>query len=190
MDLSWRFDFWFSKLPASPADNGKVRLLVIRPPGGEKGAREAPDEVQVTVQEGVIGDRWFADPERDLGHQVSMMNVHVIESLCEGEPERAILSGDNLLVDLNLSKKNLPAGTKLSIGDAVLEVTDALHRPCKAFHERYGPIAARKVSRANATGNRGRGLMLRVLQGGRVRVGDGIAVERPRRDAENPPQRC
>ena len=112
---------------------------------------------------------------------MSLINVHVIDSLAAQDPERAILCGDNLHVDLDLGEENLPVGTTLTIGTCVLVVSSDPHRPCKLFHGRFGASAVKKVARANRVGRRGRGVLARVLAGGTIRVGDLIHVQRPGR---------
>jgi MOSC domain-containing protein YiiM len=104
--------------------------------------------------------------------------VHVLRSLCDGDPERMALSGDNLQVDLDLSERNLPVGTRLMIGDALLEISPEPHRPCRSFHGRFGATGAKKVARANKTGHRGRGVLCRVLRAGTIIVGDRIELDR------------
>ena len=175
MDLSFRFDWWYALLPASPRDEGKVVRCVRRPAPDR---RETPDSIRVSPEGGVEEDRWDSDPHRRPGNQVSLINVHVLRSLAGGE-ERMALSGDNLQVDLDLAESNLPVGTRLSIGSALLEVSADPHRPCKKFHERYGASAVKKVVRANQRGRRGRGLLATVLRAGEIRNGDSIRVERP-----------
>lgn len=178
MDLSFRFDLWRRGLPASPRERGRVEGLVVRPRGRGMGARLRPNEIELSVEEGVVGDAWFDSPQRRAGNQVSLMNVHVLRSLCGGDAERMALSGDNLQVDLDLSEKNLPPGTRLAIGEALLEVSTEPHRPCRSFHGRYGASGAKKVARANKTGHRGRGLLCSVIEPGTIRVGDAIDVRR------------
>ncbi|MBL8858124.1 MAG: MOSC domain-containing protein [Planctomycetes bacterium] len=178
MDLSFRFDWWYRGLKSSPRDAGRVVRCVVRPRGGE---RLAPASVEVDVDRGVIGDRWETDPHRKPGNQLSLINVHVIDSLCGGDEARAHLAGDNLHVDLDLTEANLPVGTTLTIGAVVLEVSSEPHRPCKSFVARFGATGAKKVARANRVGKRGRGVLTRVLRSGTIHVGDVIHVQRPGR---------
>ncbi|HRV80085.1 MAG: MOSC domain-containing protein [Planctomycetes bacterium] len=150
---------------------------MLRPPGGAEGERVTPDQVEVRPGEGVLGDRW--DPQVDPpGSEVSLINVHVLRSLA-GVSERMALSGDNLQVDLDLSEANLPIGTELRIGSAVLVVSPEPHRPCARFHGRFGVQGARKVARANRRARRGRGVLCTVAVAGTIRVGDSIGVVRP-----------
>lgn len=176
MDFSFRFDWWYRSLPKSPRDAGKVVRCVVRPAPGQ---RETAAAIEVTPAGGVAGDRWATDPHRVPGNQVSLINVHVIDSLSDGDETRALLAGDNLHVDLDLTEANLPEGTLLTMGEVVLAVSDVPHRPCRSFHQRFGASGAKKVARANRVGRRGRGVMTRIVCGGTIRVGDTIHVKRP-----------
>lgn len=149
---------------------------MIRPAHGE---RITPQAARATPEGGMEGDRWTTDEHRSPGNQVSLVNVHLLRALAGGDEARMALSGDNLQVDLDLSERNLPTGTQLTIGEVVLEVTPDPHRPCRKFHERYGAIGVKRVVRGNRTGRRGRGVLARVVRGGMLRVGDAIHVKRP-----------
>lgn len=177
MDLSFRHDLWYSRLPRSPRDAGRVDGLVMRPARGE---RRRVEELRVSPEGGVEGDLWSQEADRRAGAQISLINVHLLRSLADGDAGRMALSGDNLQVDLELSEENLPPGTRLEVGEALLEVSTEPHRPCRLFHQRYGALGAQRVARANRKGRRGRGLLARVVRGGTIRVGDPIRVERPR----------
>ncbi|MFT7485900.1 MAG: MOSC domain-containing protein YiiM [Candidatus Paceibacteria bacterium] len=179
MDFSWRFDSWFTGLPESPTDEGHVCALVIRPPEGGSGARERVESIEVSVERGVQGDRWATDEERTGQDQISLVNIHVLESLAGKDPDRCALSGDNLHVDLDLTEANLPVGTQLFIGTATLEVSTQAHIPCGKFLDRYGATAVKKVLRANRKGRRGRGVICMVAQSGTIRAGDKIKLQRP-----------
>ena len=176
MDLSFRFDGWYRRLPQSPTDAGRVEACIVRPAPGQRVRAEA---IRVSPEGAVEGDRWSVDAHRREGNQVSLINVHVVRSLAGGDEERMALAGDNLHVDLELSEDNLPPGTRLAIGDAVLEVSTDPHRPCRQFVERFGATAAKKVARASRLGRRGRGVLCRVQQAGTIRAGDAIQVQRP-----------
>ena len=186
MDISWRFDFWYRGLTASPTDEGRVCAIVRRLPG-EHGQRERLECGLFTCEEGLVGDRWISDPHASETNQVTLINIHLLRELCEGDEERMALSGANLHVDLDLSEKNLPIGTQLRIGELLLEVTPEVHRPCRSFMQRFGQTAAKKVARGVRTGRRGRGVMCRVLESGEVRIGDTIAVKRPAADSDKHP---
>lgn len=176
-DLSFRFDPWWKALPKSPKDQGRVERLVVRPRHGAPKERTTPDSIELVPGEGILGDRWIDDAHGSEATAVSLINVHVLRSLSAND-EQAILSGDNLHVDLDLTEDNLPVGTRLEIGRTLLEVSEAVHRPCKSFVERFGATAAKKVARANRKERRGRGVLCRILQGGTIHIGDSIRVVR------------
>jgi len=178
-DLSWRFDRWIRALRSSPRDGGKIEGLIVRPDGSVAGQRRRVERVEVIPESGIEGDRWADSPYAEPGNEVSMINVNMLRALAEGDIDRMALSGDNLHVDLDLSQENLPVGTRLLIGSAVLEVSDIEHVPCGSFVERYGHTAAKRVARANRLGLRGRGVLCHVRTRGEISVGDSITVERP-----------
>lgn len=161
---------------ASPGDHGKVELIVIRP---EDDQRELRDSVYLSPEGGVEGDRWAkvngkldADGDPDArAQQVSLMNARLLR-LIAGDEERMALAGDNLIVDLDLSEANLPAGQKLTVGEALLQISDHSHTGCGKFNERFGPQALRFINAKERRAMRLRGLYARVLQAGHVRVGD------------------
>lgn len=181
IDLSFRFDRWFEQLPASPRDVGRVVRCVLR---AENDGRETPEEVEIVPGKGLVGDHWGGDSHDGPQNEVSLINVHVALSVAGGDPSRAPLTGDNFQVDLDLTEENLPVGTTLEIGTAVLCVSDLPHRPCRRFVRRFGAAAAKKVARANRIGRRGRGVLCEVTKGGVVCLGDEIRVTRPPRSPE------
>ena len=111
----------------SPKDAGELKLVVRRPRTNE---REILEEAQLDLVEGLVGDTWrfrassrSADrksPHPDM--QLNVMNVRAV-ALVAQDPARWALAGDQLYVDLDLSRDNLPAGTRIGIGSAVIEVT-------------------------------------------------------------------
>lgn len=162
----------------SPVDDGRLELIVRRPAEDQ---REALTEGTLDVDMGLVGDRWnghrgsrsrrSASDDRDT--QLTLMNVRVAAALAGG-PDRWQLAGDQLYVDLDLSELNLPPGTRLAIGRAVLEVTAAPHRGCRKFSDRFGAEALRFVNTQDGRRMRLRGMYARVLSGGTVRVGDAV----------------
>ena len=180
LDFSWRFDRWIRALPKSPLERGSVVGLVLRPEGSVPGERRLVERVEVVPESGVKGDRWAESTYAEPGNEVSLVNVHMLRAIAESDPERMALSGDNLHVDLDLSQENLPIGSRLQIGGAVLEVSDVEHRPCGSFVERFGKVATKRVARANRIGLRGRGVLCHVRERGEICTGDAITVERSR----------
>ena len=106
--------------------------------------------------------------------QLNVMNSRVVELLAQ-DPDGWALAGDQLYVDLDLSAANLPTGTQLSLGDAVIEVTDQPHTGCSKFSARFGGDALRFVNSAIGKELRLRGLNARVITPGTIRRGDRVA---------------
>jgi MOSC domain-containing protein YiiM len=158
---------------ASPKDAGVLKLIVLRLPGEQ---RHTPPQVVLSTQNGVEGDRWNLKPEPNPLSQVSVMNARFLEAIA-GNAERMSLAGDNLVVDLDLSESNLPVGTRLRIGETVIEVTNLLHTACKKFHGRYGKEAQVLANSVEGQALRLRGLYARVVRGGEIHIGDSVRKE-------------
>lgn len=101
------------------------------------------------------------------------MNARVISSVAKSK-EHWALAGDQLFIDLDISIQNLPAGSRLSIGTAVIEVSSYPHTGCKKFSDRFGPDAILFVNSDHGKANRFRGLNARIIQSGVVKVGDAV----------------
>jgi MOSC domain-containing protein YiiM len=86
--------------------------------------------------------------------------------------ERWAQAGDQLYVDLDLSQENLPAGTRLAVGDAVLEVTPSPHLGCGKFSRRFGVDALKFVNSAVGRELRLRGVNTRVVEPGAIAPGN------------------
>jgi MOSC domain-containing protein YiiM len=165
----------------APRDQGAVRLLVRRP---AIDAREILTEAQLDADLGLLGDNWHTrgssaaeDGGPDPRAQITVTSWRAV-SLVAGSEERAPLTGDQIHADLDLSLDNLPPGTLLHIGSAVLEVSDKPHTGCKKFGGRYGPDALRFVNLGAGRELRLRGINTRIAQAGTIRLGDVIRVER------------
>ncbi|MBM3990637.1 MAG: hypothetical protein FJ298_06450 [Planctomycetes bacterium] len=176
LDPTHELDAWYDALPRSPQDDGRVVRCVIRSGRGQRATR---DSIEVRVGKGVTGDSWAVHVHSVPESEVSLINIHVARAVADGDESRTPLTGDNLQVDLDLSESNLPPGTLLEIGSAVLIVTAYPHRPCKSFIARFGELQTRRIARACRTGRRGRGVLCNVVREGALSVGDRIAVLRP-----------
>ena len=153
----------------SPKTGGVVELIVARPVSG---AREVLDHVRLDPAAGMIGDNWatrMAAP--DPATQLTLMNVRVI-SLIAPDRARWPLAGDQLYLDLDLAHDNLPPGTQLEIGGAVIEVSAEPHLGCGKFVQRFGVEAMKFVNSPLGRQLHLRGINARVLEAGAVRVGD------------------
>ena len=88
------------------------------------------------------------------------------------QKERWPLAGDQLYIDLDLSGESLPAGSRLAIGGAVLEVSSIPHMGCKKFVARFGLDAMKFVNSEIGRQLNLRGINAKVVQPGTIRVGD------------------
>ena len=179
------------ELTAAPRDTGTLALVVARPRPGD---REVLAEGRLDLDLGLVGDSWTDRPSSrsaDGGpHPDMQLNVmgSRVAHLVAGDPDRVALAGDQLYLDLDLSHENLPAGSRIVIGDpegpgggAVIEVTEQPHTGCAKFVERFGTDAMRFVNGAVGRPLRLRGLNARVVTPGPVRPGDRVTVLRPDR---------
>ncbi len=155
----------------SPSDAGAVALIVRRPAEGE---RETLDEGMLDLDEGLVGDGWIRRGTPSLEAQLTLMNIRAADAIA-GSRERCPLAGDQIYVDLDLGVENLPIGTRLALGDAVIEVTPEPHTGCAKFTERFGSAAIRFVNKSPGRELRLRGVNTRVVTAGAVRVGDSVA---------------
>jgi mannose-6-phosphate isomerase-like protein (cupin superfamily) len=103
--------------------------------------------------------------------QLNLMNVRVIALVAQAR-ERWPLAGDQLYLDLDLSADNLPPGTRLALGAAIIEVTAQPHTGCLKFRARFGPDALQFINSPVGKLLRLRGLNAKVVQPGVIRVGD------------------
>lgn len=159
-------------LRSSPSDNGTVTLIVRR---GARGVRESLPVVQLTAGQGLPGDAWVRQKKPHPEAALAVMQTEVAELIANGQP--LSLAGDNLWLDLDLSKANLPPGSRLRIGGAaLLEVTPLPHDGCRKFAARFGADARTFVCQAVTRHRNLRGVYLRVLEGGEIRTGDRVSV--------------
>ncbi|MDX1683864.1 MAG: hypothetical protein R3275_01445 [Saprospiraceae bacterium] len=165
---------------SSPKRMGRLELIVIRPNENERRILETGE---LDINQGLIGDSWAlrhrpgrSNEAPDTDRQITLMNARVIELIAGKDHKKWAKAGDQLFVDLDLSTDNLPIGTKLSIGDAILKVTQPPHRGCKKFATRFGVDAMRFVNSANGRKNNFRGINARVIKSGQIRPGDLIEI--------------
>jgi MOSC domain-containing protein YiiM len=162
----------------SPTDGGTLVMIVRRPAPAE---REVVDEARLDLDLGLVGDNWLARGSRSTPDgtakpacQVALVNSRVLAAVA-GDRSRWPLAGDQLVVDLDLSRGNLPAGTRLALGGAVIEITDEPHTGCVKYAARFGKEALRFVNVGEDNRPlRMRGIFARVVQAGTIRSGDTI----------------
>ena len=161
----------------SPKDNGVLELIVRRPQTNE---REILHEGQLDLLEGLVGDNWRTrgssqtpDGSADPNVQLTVMNSRMI-ALVAQDKARWPLAGDQLYIDMDLSTENLPPGTRLALGGAVIEVTAQPHTGCKKFVARFGLDALKFVNSSVGRQLHLRGINAKVVQSGVIGVGDAV----------------
>jgi MOSC domain-containing protein YiiM len=138
------------------------------------GHRETPAATELTPDGGVPGDGWSRRPPRASDAELAVMNHGVAELIANGQP--LTVFGDNLFVDLDLSAANLPTGSRLRLGHAIVEVTPKPHNGCSKFKERFGEGALALVMAPALRSANLRGIYWKVTEPGRIEVGAPIEV--------------
>ena len=162
----------------SPHVIGVLAMIVRRP---STDAREVLESGELDTAVGLVGDNWqprgsrhtpdgSANPEA----QLTLMNSRVTALVAQSS-DRWALAGDQLYVDFDLSAENLPPGTQLAVGNAVVEVTAVPHTGCKKFVARFGLDAMKFVNSAVGKQLHLRGINAKVVQPGTIRQGDAIS---------------
>ncbi len=164
---------------AAPIGSGTLELLVRRP---AIDVREVLEVGELSTTEGLVGDTWSSRPSRRTADggphpdmQLNLMGIRVARLLA-GDETRIPLAGDQLYVDLELSEEHLPAGTRLAIGAAVIEITDQPHTGCAKFAARFGKDALRFVNSPAGSALHLRGVNAKVVAAGTIRASDTITT--------------
>jgi hypothetical protein len=158
----------------SPRSEGVLELIVRRPRPNE---REVLEEGELHAEQGLVGDSWrergssrTPDGTAHPDMQLNIMNSRVIALLAQHK-DHWPPAGDQLFMDMDLSNENLPAGTRLALGSAVIEITAQPHTGCKKFVARFGPDAMKFVNSPIGRQLHLRGVNAKVIQPGIIRVG-------------------
>lgn len=166
---------------ASPRDAGVLEMIVRRPAVNE---REVLDRGSLDVENGLVGDNWLnrgsSRTDDGRGHpemQLNLMNYR-FALLIADDADRVPLAGDQLYVDLDLSRENLPTGTTLEIDSAIIQVTAVPHLGCKKFVERFGIDAMKFANSEFGRKHSLRGVNAKVLQGGTIKIADAVTIRR------------
>lgn len=158
----------------APKDAGPIEMIVRRPAENE---REVVQTGELTTDRGLVGDSWIdrVDENGDpyLPAQLTLMNARVADAVA-GSRERWPLAGDQVYVDMDISHENLPAGSRIRVGEAVVEISEVPHTGCAKFSGRFGKEALRFVNVGPGRDNRFRGVNAFVVEDGSFAVGDKV----------------
>ncbi|PWT95388.1 MAG: MOSC domain-containing protein [Blastocatellia bacterium] len=173
--LTWpELEAGLDHIRQSPKDNGLLELIVCRPSVEE---RKVLEFGELDVQRGLIGDNWSTrgssstvDGGPNPEMQINIMNARAV-ALVAQQRERWHLAGDQLFLDMDLSKDNLPVGSRFSLGSAILEVTPPPHTGCSKFVARFGLEAMKFVNSEIGRSLCLRGINAKIVQSGSVEVG-------------------
>lgn len=161
----------------SPKDGGTLEMIVRRP---RVDGREVLEEGELDLEMGLVGDTWLdrgssrtADGSAHPDMQLNVINARLLDLVAQ-DKARWQLAGDQLIVDFDLSEENIPPGTQLAIGSAVIEVTAQPHTGCQKFVARFGRDAMLFVNSPVGKQLHLRGINARVVQPGTVRRGDAV----------------
>ena len=163
------------EIRSAPKDEGVLELIVRRPGVND---REVLEQAELHPDQGLVGDSWIrrrskttADGSPNPLMQLNIMNSRVTALVAQHQ-DRWQLAGDQLYVDMDLSEENMPAGTRLSLGSAVIEVTPPPHLGCQKFVARFGLDAMKFVNSPLGKQLHLRGVNAKVIEGGVIRIGD------------------
>ena len=166
-----------AEITQSPQDNGRLAMIVIRPAADE---REILETAELSVERGLVGDNWLtrgskhtADGSAKPDAQITIMNARAAALMAQ-EEARWPLAGDQLFIDMDLSDENLPAGQKIAVGTAVLEITALPHTGCKKFAQRFGKDAVIFANSDEGKRWHLRGIYAQVIQSGQIQTGDTV----------------
>ena len=174
--LTWdELEAGLEAIRQAPADDGTLELIVRRP---AIGVREILEVGELDLAEGLVGDTWIVrgssrtpDGTSHPDMQLNIMSTRAV-ALVAQDRDRWALAGDQLFIDLDLSGRNLPPGTRLALGSAVIEITPQPHTGCQKFVARYGLEAMKFVNSPVGRELHLRGVNARVVRAGTIRVGD------------------
>ena len=162
-------DLGLDEIRLSPSDQGGVEMIVARPAVNERLVLEVGELDEAA---GLVGDCWCRN-DKNPETQLTLMNSRLI-ALVAGERDRWPLAGDQIVVDFDLGSDNLPTGTRIEVGTAIVEVTAEPHLGCRKFASRYGKPAMLFVNSDEGKRLRLRGVNVKIVRSGSVRVGDQV----------------
>ncbi len=146
--------------------------------------KEEVPAVQVLADYGVVGDyhagplvrhRYLVrkDPLRPNVRQVLLSDTHILAALAEqGMALRPGMLGENVVLD-GVAVMTLPGGTRLLVGEVLLEITEA-RAPCSQLDAMHPRLQAAVTLAADAQPRWMAGMFARVVRSGWIRPGDAV----------------
>lgn len=169
-ELEGRLD----EILAAPKDAGPIEMVVRRP---RENQREVIESADLTTDGGLVGDSWIDRVDQNgepyFPAQLTLMNARVADAVAVTR-DRWPLAGDQIYVDLDISQENLPPGSRIRVGDAVVEISEVPHTGCDKFAGRFGKEALRFANVGVGRDHRFRGVNAFVIENGTVNVGDKV----------------
>jgi len=166
---------------AAPKDAGAIDHLCFRP---SRGTRTFPASLTLTKAEGIPGDRWLKEPWQRLSDgtpdpdlQVSILPARVLDLIWRAR-ETTTHPGDTIVADLDLGVANLPPGSLLQAGTAVLRVSGYFNEACVKWKTRHGKAATDFITAPGHAPLRLRGIICAVAADGVVVATDHLRVIR------------
>ena len=166
---------------AAPRTDAPIDALCFRPGPNQ---RRFPARLRLTCAEGIPGERWLtmpwlrlADGSPDPRIQVSILPTRVLDLVWRdrvGTPH----PGDSIVADLDCGIANLPPGTLIRAGTALLRVSDVFNAGCAKWKLRYGADARAFIDAHGHPGLRLRGVLCAVEQDGEVALTDRLQLVR------------
>ena len=154
----------------SPRETGTLEMIVARPAVDD---RDILEVAELDIDRGLVGDRWSQGSRPNPKSMLTVMNARASQ-LIAGDRSGWALAGDQLFADFDLSPENIPPGTRLAIGSAVIEVSDQPHLGCEKFAARFGQVAREFANSPEGTALNIRGINTRVVRSGTIHVGDAV----------------
>ncbi len=165
-------------IAASPSKQGTVELIISRP---ETGKRVVHTIGNFSKTGGLEGDNWandcwktLPDGKSDPIVQIAITNTRLLAAICP-DKSRWPLAGDQIYTELNLSKTNLPVGTRLSAGTVILEITQEPHLGCSQYAEHFGKDSLKFTLTPRGRELNLRGIYAKVIKSGSINTGDRIS---------------
>ncbi len=164
---------------AAPKTDAPIQSLCLRPAFNQ---RQMVERLSLTRAEGIPGERWLTlpwlkteDGAPHPGIQVSILQSRVTD-LVWRDRDATPHPGDPIVADLDCSEANLPVGTLIQAGTALLRVSGVENLGCVKWKVRYGLDALRWVESRPEL--RLRGVLCSVEQDGEITLDDRLQVLR------------